>query len=64
MDNLVGKQGRLPDGTMVTIEEVEDSIAITRRVEGEWKGRIAIIALAKLDFDRAHQSTLPSDLTG
>jgi len=51
MENLIGKEAKLPDGQDVVVEEVEDGIATVRRVNGEFKGRIAVIAVEKLLVD-------------
>ena len=50
MENLIGKEAKLPDGQQVVIEEVEDGIATVKRTGGEFKGRIAVIAVEKLDL--------------
>ncbi len=48
METLVGKEAKLPDGQRVRIEKVEDSIATVRRIDGQFKGEIAVIAVEKL----------------
>jgi len=46
---LVGQTARLPDGQTVKIETVhDDGYATVRRMEGEWKGEIAVCEIAKL----------------
>jgi len=48
-DQLRDKHAYLPDGQLVVIEEVySDGYASVRRIDGEWKGRIAVCAMAKL----------------
>jgi hypothetical protein len=51
MENLIGKEARLPHGQHVVIEQVEDGIATVRRVNGKFKGKIAVIAVEKLLLD-------------
>jgi len=51
MENLIGKEAKLPDGQDVIIEEVEGGIATLRRTSGEFKGGIAVIAVEKLLLD-------------
>jgi len=47
--NLVGQTARLPDGQTVKIETVhDDGLATVRRIEGEWKGEVAVCELSKL----------------
>jgi hypothetical protein len=50
MENLIGKEAKLPDGQDVVVEKVEDGIATVRRTGGELKGRIAVIAVEKLEL--------------
>ena len=48
-DDLTGKLARLPDGQLVTVEEVHsDGYATVRRIEGERKETIAICKISKL----------------
>ena len=56
MDSKLQEVGlfRLPDGQRVTIETIhEDGYATARRIEGKWKGQVAVCALSKLENDRA-----------
>ena len=50
MENLIGKEARLPDGQRVVIEEVEDGLASVRRIEGEWEGILAVCAVSSLEL--------------
>ncbi len=50
MENLIGKEAKLRDGQDVVVEKVEDGIATVRRTGGEFKGRIAVIAVEKLEL--------------
>ena len=50
MENLIGKEAKLPDGQDVVVEKVEDGIATVRRTGGRFKGRIAVIAVEKLEL--------------
>ena len=50
MENLIGKEAKLPDGQDVVVEKVENGIATVRRTGGEFKGRIAVIAVEKLEL--------------
>jgi len=48
-EELCEQRAYLPDGQLVVIEEVHaDGYATVRRIEGEWKGRIAVCAMNKL----------------
>lgn len=51
MENLIGKEAKLPDGQRVVIEEIDNGRATVRRVDGEWKGRIAVCALSSLEME-------------
>jgi hypothetical protein len=48
MRNLIGKEAKVPGGQRVKIESVKNSIATVRRIDGKFKGRIAVIAVEKL----------------
>lgn len=50
-DELKGKTARLPDGQLVVIEDVEGQLATVRRIEGEFKGRVAVCIFERLEFD-------------
>ncbi len=50
MENLIGREAKLPDGQSVVIVRVEDGIATVRRTGGKFKGRIAVIAVEKLEL--------------
>lgn len=50
MEDLTGRSAKLPDGQNVVIIAVEDGIATVRRTGGEFKGRIAVIAVEKLEL--------------
>lgn len=50
MENLIGKEAKLPDGQSVVIEKVEDGLATVRQTGGEFNGRIAVIAVEKLEL--------------
>ena len=38
----------LPDGTKVRIEYLVNNLATCRRLEGEWKGRVAVCTVGSL----------------
>ncbi len=50
MEELIGKIAKLPDGTRVLIEDVEDGRADTRRIEGPNEGIPAYIDIEKLEL--------------
>jgi hypothetical protein len=57
---------RLPDGQRVIIETIhEDGYVTVRRIEGKWKGQIAICAFSRLQNDhttlRCENYTLEKD---
>lgn len=48
MEQIEGSIAYLPDGQTVRIESVEDGLATCLRIDGEWKGRIAVCAVTSL----------------
>ena len=50
MEKLIGRIAKLPDGTKVIIEELDGTVALTRRTEGPNEGISAHIEIAKLEL--------------
>lgn len=42
MDKLEGRTAYLPDGQKVRIEYVADGLATVKRLDGPWRGEIAV----------------------
>lgn len=45
---LIGKEAKLPDGSKVVIEEVEDELVTARRIDGELKGQTIVCSIDQL----------------
>ncbi len=50
MEKLIGKEAKLPDGQNVVIEEVDNGFASVRRIDGEWKGKLAVCSVSSLEI--------------
>lgn len=54
---LIGGQARLPDGELVTVEEIyDDGYAAVRRTQGPMAGTIAICAVSSLENEASKVS--------
>jgi hypothetical protein len=48
MDKLEGLIAYLPDGQKVSIEYVAEGLATVMRLDGQWRGKIAVCAVTSL----------------
>jgi hypothetical protein len=55
-DKLEGRIAYLPDGQKVRIEYVADGLANVIRLDGDWRGKIAVCAVTSLRMPDHPQS--------
>lgn len=59
---FLNQLARLPDGQLVRLERIyRDGYAMVRRIDGEWKGEIAVCAIASLSTNSVPETDLATN---